>query len=312
MRNFLFVLSLPALTLGLPSPVFASATPIENAKQPLANLTDPRLAEERLVLETNLGNLVIVLYPKIAPRHVAQVLRLVRLNVYDGIHIYRVEKNFVAQIANEFDRETPLQPDQQAAITKIPGEFSALHHERGTLSMARFDDPGSAEVSFSILLGPAPHLDQKFTIFGRLEQGFDVLERIENSSVGATFAPDSKITVLHAEAVLERDLPRYLMEHAHSAPDLQAGRVKTLTESIVLAVAFLALITALSFGVLLVPSQHQRVRTALAHLILLVSGVGILTLVSPMIHDQYKILGAVLFFGLVAIFKVLGKFDAPE
>ncbi|MGZ3694705.1 MAG: peptidylprolyl isomerase [Bdellovibrionota bacterium] len=270
------------------------------------------LANERLVLETNFGNMVFSLFPQVAPKHVAQVIKLARLGVYDGINIYRVEKGFVAQVSNEFDRATPIDEKQRAAIQKIPAEFSAIKHERGILSMARFDDPNSAEVSFSILLGPAPHLDGQYTVFGRLEKGEDVLAAIEKVPVSATNVPETKITALHAEVLLERDVAQYLKDHAKSIPDLAGARVKSLTDSNGIALGFLVFIAGLAFAFLFLDPKYGRARTSLVHLILLASGFGILTVATPLIQDHFPVVGALLFFGLVAIFKLLGKFDAPE
>ncbi|MGZ3650963.1 MAG: peptidylprolyl isomerase [Bdellovibrionota bacterium] len=272
------------------------------------NYENPRLAGERLVLDTNLGTMEFALYAEIAPKHVAQVSRLAKLGVYDGINIYRVEKGFVAQISNEYDRATPVTQEQRAAITKIPAEFSPIRHARGILSMARFDDPNSAEVSFSILMGPAPHLDNKYTVFGRLEQGYDVLEAIENTPVDSNHVPQTKLGVLRAQILSKAEADKYYRNHAGviaaAAPAPQPNNF--------LPVAFLVLNTLLAFGIVLLSPERARLRTALAHLVLLVSGVGVLTLLTPLIQNNYQVLGVFLFFGMVGIFKALGKFDAPE
>jgi peptidyl-prolyl cis-trans isomerase B (cyclophilin B) len=64
-------------------------------------------------------------------------------------------------------------------VHNLKAEFNPVKHIRGTLSMARADDPNSASTSFFIVLGPAPHLDNKYTVFGKVIDGFDVLEQIE-------------------------------------------------------------------------------------------------------------------------------------
>lgn len=61
----------------------------------------------------------------------------------------------------------------------MPGEFSNLRHQRGILSMARFNDPDSGTSSFSILLGDAPHLDKQYAVFGRVASGLEVLSKLE-------------------------------------------------------------------------------------------------------------------------------------
>jgi cyclophilin family peptidyl-prolyl cis-trans isomerase len=115
----------------------------------------------------------------VAPKHAAQIRKLVRLGVYDTTTIYRVEPGFVAQVVNAQNRQQRLTPEQHAAITPIPAEFSKLQHRAGVVSMARDDDdPNSAETSFSFMLGRAKELDGKFTIIGEVEFGQPLLTLI--------------------------------------------------------------------------------------------------------------------------------------
>src|SRR5262249_52345369 len=93
-----------------------------------ADQPSPRLAPERIVLHTPAGDAVLALYPDIAPRHVEQILRLVRLGAYDSTHFFRVIPNFVVQLSIVQDRTLPLTAEQRAAIQRIPAEFSSLSH----------------------------------------------------------------------------------------------------------------------------------------------------------------------------------------
>jgi cyclophilin family peptidyl-prolyl cis-trans isomerase len=136
---------------------------------------------QRVTIATTGGSFSVRLLPNLAPKTVAQFLRLVRGGVYDSVYFYRVEQHFVAQAATADDREVPLTTEQRALIAPIPLETGELRHARGVLSLAHGDDPNSGETSFSILLADAPHLDGKFTIFGVLEGGDDVLHAIESS-----------------------------------------------------------------------------------------------------------------------------------
>src|SRR5437764_1997141 len=88
--------------------------------------------DERVVLHTACGDLVLTLYPDVAPRHAGQFLKLVRLGVYDGTHFHRIDPGFVAQNAGAYDRRELLTPEQQAAVHKLPAEFSTIPHRRGT------------------------------------------------------------------------------------------------------------------------------------------------------------------------------------
>jgi peptidylprolyl isomerase len=159
----------------------------------------PRWSEERVLLKTNRGDLVLVLYPDLAPRHAAQILKLVRLGVYDSTAFHRVQKGFLVQLSNAQNRKLPLRPEQLSAIQKLPAEFSKLPHTAGLVTMAREDnDPNSAETSFSILLAAAPHLDGKYTIVGELEWGMPLLEQLAAEPVDERNRPLHPIVVEQA------------------------------------------------------------------------------------------------------------------
>lgn len=161
----------------------------------------PRVAGERIVLRTNVGDMVLALYPEVAPGHAEQLLKLARMGAYDGVNFFRVETSFVAQLSDARYKQPAASPEQLAAIRPLPAEFSRLRHRRGTLSMARHDGrPDSGETSFSILLGDAPHLDGNYTVFGHLEAGHDVLDLIERVARRGN-QPVTPIVVRRAEVV---------------------------------------------------------------------------------------------------------------
>jgi cyclophilin family peptidyl-prolyl cis-trans isomerase len=188
-------------TLFLLLAVLACA-PGAAAQEPATQESAPRVAGERIVLRTNVGDMVLALYPEVAPRHAEQLLKLARMGVYDGVNFYRVESSFVAQLSDARYRQPAPSPEQAAAIHPLPAEFSGLRHRRGVLSMARYDDrPDSGETSFSILLGDAPHLDGKYTVFGYLETGDDVLDLIERVARDERHQPVVPIVVRRAEVV---------------------------------------------------------------------------------------------------------------
>lgn len=163
---------------------------------------DPVVHPEGIVFHTNRGIVTVELWPEIAPKHVDQVLRLAAAGVYDGTLIYRVERGFVAQLDGWEAKQPPVSEAQRQLITKLPAEFGSTPHERGVLSMARADDdPNSAETSFSFVLGPAPHLDGKYTVFGRVIAGSDVVSDIEAADVDAGNRPRREIRIERAEVV---------------------------------------------------------------------------------------------------------------
>ncbi len=178
----------------------------------------PEFSDERVVFHTNVGDMAFALYPQAAPQHVDQILKLTKLGIYNGASIFRIEKGFVAQVEN-FDTHTPpLSDEQRSAVKKIPAEFNAIKHVRGILSMARYDeDVNSAESSFSILLGNSPHLDGKYTVFGEVVGGQDVLNILENAVVDANHSPQAPVIVQNAEVVSAADLEKMKLAPAHEA-----------------------------------------------------------------------------------------------
>jgi cyclophilin family peptidyl-prolyl cis-trans isomerase len=160
----------------------------------------PPIGDERILLRTNRGDLVVGLYDTIAPKHAAQIRKLVRLGVYDSTWIHRVEPGFVAQITNAQNRKKPLTPEQHKAITHIPAELSKLQHRAGVVSMAHdTDDVNSAETSFSFMLGRAAELDRKFTIIGEVEAGMPLLKMLEKEPRDYYNRPKNPVVVEKAE-----------------------------------------------------------------------------------------------------------------
>jgi cyclophilin family peptidyl-prolyl cis-trans isomerase len=183
----------------------------------------PRIGPERLVLRTIAGDMVLALYPDVAPETVAQVLRLARLGVYDTTHFGAMQPGFYLQLYNPDERLAPLSEEAEKSIKPIRIERSGLHHRRGTLSMpaASSSDPDTANSSFSIMLGDTPHVDGKQTVFGHVERGIEVLERIEQVPRWAsTPRPELRLTILQAEVVPEPALPGLVLEGARPLADI--------------------------------------------------------------------------------------------
>ena len=124
------------------------------------------------VLETEKGTLVIRLYPEVAPRTAARISELADSGFYDGIVFHRVVADFVVQAGD------PTGTGEGGSGRTIPAEFSHLHYIRGSVGMARDDDIHSNDSQFFICITDQPHLDGKYTLFGQVVQGEDVLDRI--------------------------------------------------------------------------------------------------------------------------------------
>ncbi len=150
---------------------------------PFSTESVQELAAFRAVLETSLGEIGVEVWPDRAPSHVRNFLRLAQVGVYDGMAFHRVVPGFVAQTGSLTTRSAPLTMRQRKFVGTLAPEFNPTKHERGIVSMARGDDPASASTSFFICLGAAPALDDKYTVFGRVVSGQDVLEAIEKTPV---------------------------------------------------------------------------------------------------------------------------------
>ncbi len=161
---------------------------------PFSTETVTELASYRAVLETSLGEIGIEVWPDRAPNHVRNFLRLAKIGVYDGMAFHRVVPGFVAQTGSLTTRSAQLTARQRKYVGTLAPEFNPTTHERGIVSMARGDDPGSASTSFFICLGTASALDNKYTVFGRVVSGLEVLDAIEKTPVDGE-TPRTPITL---------------------------------------------------------------------------------------------------------------------
>jgi len=153
------------------------------------------------VLQTKFGDLELGFFPDVAPETTAHILEAFRLGLYDGNEFFRVDRGFVAQLQDaRSGRTVPLNQEQaEVANVQVRGEFSDLRHVRGTLSMARYDDPNSATTSFSVLLGDAPHLDGQYAVFGRMTAGEETLaklEAVQTRKEGIFVMPKERVSVI--------------------------------------------------------------------------------------------------------------------
>ena len=155
------------------------------------------MASKHVVLETALGTITLDFFPDRAPNHVRQFLRLAQAGVYDGTAFHRVVKGFVIQGGFMPTRREPPDDKQETYIRTLQPEFNDTPHDRGTLSMARGDDPASATSSFFIVLARTTALDGRYTAFGRVIAGLDVVEKIEAQPVNGE-TPATRIEVTRA------------------------------------------------------------------------------------------------------------------
>jgi peptidyl-prolyl cis-trans isomerase B (cyclophilin B) len=162
------------------------------APEPFSTEPVTELARYRAVLETSMGQIVVELRPDIAPEHVRNFLRLASAGVYDGTAWHRVVKGFVVQTGHIPTRPSPLSEAQQRLVRNIKAEFNEELHDLGTVSMARLAEPDTASTSFFIVTARSPMLDRKYTVFGRVVSGIDVVQKVEAVAVNGE-APVERI-----------------------------------------------------------------------------------------------------------------------
>jgi peptidyl-prolyl cis-trans isomerase B (cyclophilin B) len=162
--------------------------------EPFSTSSVEELAAYRAVLATSMGNITLEFFPDRAPNHVRQFLRLASSGVYDGTAFHRIVREFVIQGGHMPTRRDGLDERQQGYVRSLLPEFNPTPHDRGIVSMARLDDPASASSSFFIVLARTPTLDGKYTVFGRVVAGLDVIEKIEAVPLSGE-APVTRIDV---------------------------------------------------------------------------------------------------------------------
>src|SRR5688572_12438577 len=165
--------------------------------EPFSSETAAELSTYRVVLETTMGPITLEFLPDKAPEHVRNFLRLAQAGVYNGMGVHRVAKGFVIQSGYLPSRSEPLSESQQRLVRNLKPEFNDTPHVKGTLSMARGDNPDSADMSFFIVLAPSPVLDGKYTAFGRVVDGLPVVEAMETVPVNGE-APVTRIEIKSA------------------------------------------------------------------------------------------------------------------
>jgi len=167
---------------------------------PFADDTPAQLAHYRAVLDTTAGSITIAFDPEKAPEHVRNFLQLAKAGVFDGTAFHRVVRGFVAQAGALTSRTSPLGEKQQKFVHQLKPEFNDINHVKGIVSMARGDDPASATTSFFIVMGPAPSLDGKYTVFGRVADGMDAVDTIDAAPVNGE-APVTRIDILKVRII---------------------------------------------------------------------------------------------------------------
>ena len=168
-------------------------------------LTNNIIAEENImILKLKDGDIKIELFEDVAPNHVKRIKQLAQEGKYDGVVFHRVIDGFMAQTGDvKFGNSSNENYDLRRAgmggsdLPDLKEEFSDLPHERGTLSMARSQDPNSANSQFFICFKEASFLDRQYTVFGKVVEGMELVDKIkrgDESSNGSVANPDKIIS----------------------------------------------------------------------------------------------------------------------
>ena len=157
-----------------------------------------------ITIETSRGKVVIETLPKIAPNHVKRIKELADAGKYDNVVFHRVIDGFMAQTgdvkfgnSNSPDFNLRMAGMGGSDLPDLKQEFNSLPHDRGTLSMARSSNPNSANSQFFICFKPAPFLDRQYTVFGKVIEGMEFVDKIkrgDDNNNGAVENPDKIIS----------------------------------------------------------------------------------------------------------------------
>ena len=159
--------------------------------------------ENFMILKLKNGDVKIEMYPDVAPKHVERIKKLADDGKYDNVVFHRVIDGFMAQTGDvKFGNSSSNDFNLNRAgmggsdLPDLKQEFNNLPHERGTLSMARSQDPNSANSQFFICFGDTPHLDRNYTVFGKVVEGMNFVDQIKKGEGqnGSVSDPDKIIS----------------------------------------------------------------------------------------------------------------------
>ena len=168
-------------------------------------LTSNAITEENImILKLKDGDIKIELFEDVAPNHVKRIKQLAQEGKYDGVVFHRVIDGFMAQTGDvKFGNSSNDEFDLKRAgmggsdLPDLKEEFSDIPHERGTLSMARSQDPNSANSQFFICFKESSFLDRQYTVFGKVIDGMELVDKIkkgDSDNNGSVIDPDKIIS----------------------------------------------------------------------------------------------------------------------
>ena len=170
----------------------------------IITLTSNTNAKENImILKLKDGDVKIEMFPDVAPNHVKRITELANSGKYDNVVFHRVIDGFMAQTGDvRFGNSSSSDFNLERAgmggsdLPDLKQEFNDIPHERGTVSMARSSDPNSANSQFFICFEPAPYLDRNYTVFGKVVEGMEFVDKIKKGDGpnGSVSDPDKIIS----------------------------------------------------------------------------------------------------------------------
>jgi cyclophilin family peptidyl-prolyl cis-trans isomerase len=153
----------------------SEGTPISADKITAADLKidSNRLSKAKITIKTVHGNIIFKFYPRQAPNTVTRIIELTNEGFFDGLVFHRVVENFVIQGGD------PTGTGMGGSGKRLRAEFNSIQHIKGTVAMARAQDKDSADSQFYIALTTLPHLDDKYTVFGQVVEGMEILTKVK-------------------------------------------------------------------------------------------------------------------------------------
>ncbi|HTD66518.1 MAG TPA: peptidylprolyl isomerase [Candidatus Limnocylindria bacterium] len=186
MKHFLMTCAV-AISFGLVASCIAADDKKADAKetQETKKENKPVTTNEVAVIKTTAGEMTVEFWPDVAPKTVENFKTLAKKGFYDGTAFHRIIKGFMIQGGDPLTKDKANEGRFGTGDPgyKIKAEFNERSHQKGVLSMARSADPDSAGSQFFICDGDASFLDRKYTAFGKVSKGLDVLEKIANTPV---------------------------------------------------------------------------------------------------------------------------------
>ena len=173
-RKILWVMGVAALLVGVNGESVRAGNP--------QGLLTAEGKAPRAIVTTKFGEMELVFFPQLAPKHVESFLNLAKKGFYNGTIFHRVIPGFMIQ-GGDPNTKDPSKRDgygMGGPGYTLPAEFNRIPHERGIVSAARSADPDSAGSQFFIMVGKAPSLDNQYTVFGEVVKGMEVADKIVN------------------------------------------------------------------------------------------------------------------------------------